>query len=78
MISKTRYESGRTYVCDDCNKEVDHFKNYEEARAAGWAVSWERTACYCPSCAPYHRFGGATNKNRPAPSQNAAQLNIGE
>lgn len=63
MISKIRYPDGRTYICDDCKKEIKKFTNYDNARAAGWAVSWERTYCYCPACAPAHRLGGANGKH---------------
>ncbi len=63
MIGKIRYPDGRTYICDDCNKEVAKFTNYDNARAAGWAVSWERTYCYCPTCATAHRLGGANGKH---------------
>lgn len=77
MISKIRYPDGRTYICDDCGKEVAKFKNYEEARAAGWAVSWERTYCYCPKCAPYHRLGGANKPTATNLPKNVEQLRIG-
>lgn len=46
------------YLCDACKKTVAKFKNYSEASAAGWAVSRERTKCYCPTCAPDHRNTG--------------------
>lgn len=77
MISKVRYPDGRTYICDDCKKEIAKFKNYDEARAASWAVSWERTYCYCPKCAPYHRFGGANKLSAATLPKNDEQLRIG-
>ncbi len=58
MISKTIHPDGRVYVCDDCKKGVDKFKNYPAALAAGWAISRNRTKCYCPVCAPNHRNTG--------------------
>lgn len=78
MIGKIRFENGRNYVCDDCNQKTGRFKNYEAARAAGWAVSWERTYCYCPACAPYHRFGGATRNTASTLPKNGEQLRIGD
>lgn len=68
MIGKIRYADGRNYVCDECKNEVKRFKNYDEARRAGWAISYFRDKCYCPNCAELHRhagkaFGGVKNIN---------------
>ena len=52
----------KTYICDDCGRE-DAFSSYVKARAAGWAVSKDYKACYCPNCAPDHRRGAAANSN---------------
>lgn len=78
MIGEIRYADGRDYVCDDCGKEKARFKNYDEARhTAGWAVSWERTYCYCPKCAPFHRLGGANKPTAATLPKNGEQLRIG-
>lgn len=77
MIGTIRYADGRRYICDDCGKAVQHFKSYDDARRAGWAVSWERTYCYCPKCAPYHRLGGATKATEHGLPKSVEQLRIG-
>lgn len=74
MIGKIRYADGRNYICDDCAKASAKFKSYDEARAAGWAVSWERSFCFCPSCAPYHRLGGAKKKRRVVQNEDIGSL----
>ncbi len=51
----------KKYVCDDCTR-MDEFSSYIKARAAGWAVAKDYSKCYCPSCAPDHRRGGANSK----------------
>lgn len=62
MISKIRYPDGRTYICDDCKASAGKFKNYDAARSAGWAISYDRIECYCPKCAAKHRnVGRAVN-----------------
>lgn len=48
----------KLYICDDCGRE-DEFTSYIKARNAGWAVAKDYSRCYCPSCAPEHRRGGA-------------------
>lgn len=55
-------------ICDSCNKESDKLFNYtgwktfiDIARGRGWAVSRNRTTCYCPDCAPYYRHAGKKN-----------------
>lgn len=58
MISDIRYPNGRDYVCDGCKKNVARFKNYDNARAARWAISANRKKCYCPTCAPNYRHTG--------------------
>ena len=58
MIGQIRYPDGRDYACDDCKNTVGRFRSYQKAQAAGWAVSDERTHCYCPTCAPNHRNTG--------------------
>lgn len=73
MISKTIYEDGRNYLCDDCKKQVGRFKNYDQARAAGWAISYDRKKCYCPNCAPFRRNVGKTGDRR-----RTVQLNIND
>ncbi len=57
-IGKIRYPQGRLYTCDDCQKDVHHFRNEQAALAAGWAVAHGRKKCYCPTCAPNHRNTG--------------------
>lgn len=52
----------KKYVCDDCGA-VSEFTSYVKARAAHWAVSKDYEKCYCPNCAPEHRFGKAAEKN---------------
>lgn len=52
----------KLYICDDCGRE-DEFTSYVKARAAGWAVAKDYSKCYCPTCAPEHRFGKAAEKN---------------
>ena len=64
MIGKTVYENGRVYVCDDCKKNVAHFKSHKAAISASWAVSRDYTNCYCPECAPAHRKGAAIKVER--------------
>ncbi len=64
MISNVKYPDGRTYFCDDCKKAVDRFTSYDKARAAGWAISYDRKNCYCPSCAPFRRNVGHTGERR--------------
>ena len=54
---------GRPYTCDGC-KRMDEFSSYIKARAAGWAVSKDYLKCYCPSCAPAHRRGGANKQQK--------------
>ncbi len=76
MIGKTIFSDGRTYICDDCGKNVAKFKNYDEARAAGWAIAYFRDSCYCPKCAPKHRRGEAKKKNAAILSENGGQLRI--
>lgn len=71
MISKIRYPDGRTYLCDDCKKEVKKFKNYQNAIAAGWAISRNRQKCYCPTCAPNHRNTGRGGAPLPPVAQPA-------
>ncbi len=73
MIEKIRYPDGRDYICDDCKKVVGRFGSYRKAQAAGWAVSDERTHCYCPNCAPNHRNTGRAG----ALSSNGSWLPIG-
>lgn len=68
MISKIRYPDGRTYLCDDCNKNARKFKNYPSAISAGWAISRDRKKCYCPSCAPNHRNTGRGGAPLPSPT----------
>lgn len=58
MISKIVYPDGRDYLCDDCRKAVEKFKNHKSAIAAKWAISRNRKKCYCPKCAPAHRYTG--------------------
>ncbi len=64
MISTTVRPEGRLYVCDGCKKAVAAFRSYDQARAAGWAVTYDRKGCYCPSCAPFHRNVGRSGKPR--------------
>lgn len=64
MISTTIRPNGRLYCCDDCNKVVGTFKSYDQARATGWAISYDRKACYCPNCAPFRRNVGQTGERR--------------
>ncbi len=54
----------KKYVCDDCGA-VSEFTSYVKARAAHWAVSRDYSNCYCPTCAPEHRKGGANGKRTP-------------
>lgn len=56
----------KLYKCDDCGCESE-FNSYRQARAANWAVSKDYKHCYCPACAPAHRFGKATDKNGEPP-----------
>lgn len=52
----------KTYKCDDCGAD-DAFTSYVKARSAGWAISKDYKHCYCPKCAPAHRFGAAAFAN---------------
>jgi len=68
----------KLYICDDCGRE-DEFTSYVKARAACWAVAKDYSKCYCPSCAPEHRKGGANGKAakpRPRPPRGLQQLKI--
>lgn len=76
MISKIVYPDGRTYICDGCKKEIAKFKNYDAARKAGWAVSWERINCFCPKCAPKYRRGAAKKILPTALPKNEGQISI--
>lgn len=58
MIGNVTFIDGRDYICDNCKKEVGRFTSYDKARAAGWAISYDRKNCYCPSCAPLRRNVG--------------------
>lgn len=49
------------YCCDDCNAS-DTFASKDKARNGGWAIARDNKNCYCPNCAPLHRFGGANGK----------------
>lgn len=51
------------YACDDCKTARAVFRSDEKARKAGWAVARDNVTCWCPSCAPEHRFGKAAEKN---------------
>lgn len=82
MIDNDRINGRRKYTCDGDDedsedgkcKAVAHFKNYDEARASHWSVSYWRTNCYCPKCAPkYKNVGCAGIKTK-----SAEQLKIGE
>lgn len=53
----------KLYICDDCGRE-DEFASYIKARSAGWAVAKDYAKCYCPSCAPKHRRGGAMTRRK--------------
>lgn len=64
MIGKVRFENGRNYLCDDCQKAVERFTSHKAAIAAGWAVSRDYTKCYCPSCAPFRRNVGKSGARR--------------
>ncbi len=63
MIGKTIRNGMRLYVCEDCG-DVGQFNNYDRARAAGWAISYDRKNCYCPICAPFRRNVGKTGARR--------------
>lgn len=52
------------YTCDDCKNVHTTFKSRNAALAAGWAVARDYTKCYCPTCAPSHRLGGANGKHK--------------
>lgn len=72
----------KTYTCDDCGAR-GAFTSYVKARAAGWAVAKDYEKCYCPTCAPAHRNGGANNpKKKPKaklegqPPQGFVQISI--
>ena len=62
MIIKLPRGNGRkrNYICDDCRRKIATFTSYDNARKAGWAVSYTRKKCYCPICAPYHRHVGCS------------------
>lgn len=68
MIGKIRYPQGRLYTCDDCQKDVHHFRNEQAALAAGWAVAHGRKNVWCPSCAPRHRHVGRKRKGLQLPA----------
>ncbi len=57
-------KNGIDYVCDDCKKEKATFRSRNAARKAGWAVGGNYKRCFCPKCAPFHRFGAATKANK--------------
>ncbi len=66
----------KNYICADCKRAAE-FNGYRQARTAGWAISKTYTKCYCPSCAPAHRYGKAADKNDELPLSNAwEQLKI--
>ena len=69
----------KTYTCDDC-KCVAEFSSYIKAREADWAVSKDYSKCYCPSCAPAHRRGGANTRQKQQVdlSDSFLQLNIAD
>lgn len=56
-------KDGIDYSCDDCKNARAAFKSRNAARKAGWAVADDYKYCYCPKCAPFHRFGAATKAN---------------
>ncbi len=56
----------KLYKCDDCGRE-NEFTSYVKARSADWAVSKDYKRCYCPRCAPAHRYGKAADKNDELP-----------
>ncbi len=49
------------YTCDDCHESAV-FRSDEKARKSGWALARDNVTCWCPSCAPAHRLGGANGK----------------
>lgn len=57
----------KPYICDDCGKRAE-FSSYVKARLAGWAVAKDYVKCYCPTCAPAHRKGGANKQQFSPPS----------
>lgn len=59
MIDKDVIKGRRKYTCDGCKVVVAYFKSIDEAhKLNGWGVSYERTNCYCPACAPKYRHVG--------------------
>lgn len=59
-------KNGINYSCDDCKNAQAAFKSRNTARKAGWAVAGDYKFCYCPQCAPFHRFGAAIKANKRA------------
>lgn len=62
----------KLYICDDCGRE-NEFTSYVKARKAGWAVAKDYSKCYCPTCAPEHRFGKAKEADERAALPNGFQ-----
>ncbi len=54
----------KTFKCDDCCTTSATFKSVAEARAAGWAIARDNKTCYCPKCAPLHRFADKYAQNK--------------
>ncbi len=53
--------NGIYYECDDCGAKAQ-FSSYNKARKVyGWALDKAYKRCWCPSCAPAHRHGNASN-----------------
>lgn len=74
MIDKDVIDGKREYKCDGCGV-VAHFKSIDAARKpGGWGVSYERTFCYCPTCAPKYRHVGRAGIK----SEQGQQLKIAE
>ena len=54
----------KTFKCDDCCTNSAIFKSVSEARATGWAIARDNKTCYCPKCAPLHRFADKYAQNK--------------
>ena len=47
----------KTYKCRDCSNTAE-FSSKSKARNADWAIARDNKTCYCPKCAPRHRYVG--------------------
>jgi len=63
------------FTCADCGFARD-YKDKDEPRNRGWAVSHGEKNCYCPACAFKHRNTGCKGTQKTKP--NVKQIEISE